>query len=427
MKRILFEYYPHTDRQRRHIWNQGLFVFDANVLLNLYRYSPDTRNALFNLLQHLNERIWVPYQAALEFHQQRTSEASSQQQKYDDLLGKLQQIHEQLKQAKSHPFASESVANALDNARQQLEADFNGRRSEVDVNNWKDPILEKITQIFDGCVGSSYSNEESAKIAEEGQHRYAEKIPPGFEDSEKGGWEQYGDLFIWYAIVEKANNEQRPIIFVTDDAKRDWWRKQNENRISPQPYLRAELYQKANQLLEMYNTFEFMDEARQRLSIKVDKKAVEEVQATEAQREREAALFADKITSRIEALYEELQSLKSREQEEQQRAQAASDRLNVLWTEHERMLESHHTTGTMDDIRREIDNAREEVEYSRQRLKHVQEERKSVENELNNLLSRRRNIHHWNHLSDTPSNYPPPPPPYRDRGRKGHPRPKRTP
>jgi len=39
-------YYRRTEEELQRIWEDGLFVLDANVLLNLYRYSEDTRNDL---------------------------------------------------------------------------------------------------------------------------------------------------------------------------------------------------------------------------------------------------------------------------------------------------------------------------------------------------------------------------------------------
>jgi len=34
---------------------------------------------------------------------------------------------------------------------------------------------------------------------------------------------KFGDLIIWKEMIEKAKAEKRPIIFVTDDGKSDWW------------------------------------------------------------------------------------------------------------------------------------------------------------------------------------------------------------
>ncbi len=48
------------------IAEQALFVFDTNVLLNLYRYQSGTRDELLNVLAQLSDRIWIPHHVALE-------------------------------------------------------------------------------------------------------------------------------------------------------------------------------------------------------------------------------------------------------------------------------------------------------------------------------------------------------------------------
>ena len=37
------------------VWKHGLFVFDTNVLLNLYRYQSKTRDELLNVLEQNKE------------------------------------------------------------------------------------------------------------------------------------------------------------------------------------------------------------------------------------------------------------------------------------------------------------------------------------------------------------------------------------
>ena len=42
------------------------FVFDTNVLLNLYRYPKDVSSEFINVLKHIQDRIWIPYNVGLE-------------------------------------------------------------------------------------------------------------------------------------------------------------------------------------------------------------------------------------------------------------------------------------------------------------------------------------------------------------------------
>jgi len=45
----------------------GVIVFDTNVLLNLYRYNDKARDELIGLMKSYKSRLWMPYQVRLEF------------------------------------------------------------------------------------------------------------------------------------------------------------------------------------------------------------------------------------------------------------------------------------------------------------------------------------------------------------------------
>ena len=61
-------------------------------------------------------------------------------------------------------------------------------------------------------------------ICEEGKSRYAQSIPPGFEDAKnKNGIEMYNDLIIWKETLAFCMKLNADLIFVTDDVKKDWW------------------------------------------------------------------------------------------------------------------------------------------------------------------------------------------------------------
>src|SRR4051794_31619323 len=61
------DYYPISSQENIGINQHALFCIDANVLLNLYRYSDKTRNELLHVLELVIDRLWFPYQAALEY------------------------------------------------------------------------------------------------------------------------------------------------------------------------------------------------------------------------------------------------------------------------------------------------------------------------------------------------------------------------
>ena len=48
-----------------------MVVPDANVLLNLYRYTDQARDDLLSVLERLGNQLWVPHQVLVEFWRNR--------------------------------------------------------------------------------------------------------------------------------------------------------------------------------------------------------------------------------------------------------------------------------------------------------------------------------------------------------------------
>jgi len=71
MLSLFSEYYRPTDKEFSHLWQDATVVFDTNVLLHLYRYTPRTRIDLLSAMDALQQRIWMPYQVGLEFSRNR--------------------------------------------------------------------------------------------------------------------------------------------------------------------------------------------------------------------------------------------------------------------------------------------------------------------------------------------------------------------
>lgn len=57
MKEKFKEYYKPTEEEFKDLWGNCEFIFDANVLLNIYRYSPKTTGEFFDVLINIQDRI----------------------------------------------------------------------------------------------------------------------------------------------------------------------------------------------------------------------------------------------------------------------------------------------------------------------------------------------------------------------------------
>src|SRR5262249_24633967 len=97
-------YYRPTEEEFSALWQECVFAFDANVLLNVYRYSQATRERFLEILDRLRERIWLPYQAALEYQENRLRVLSAQYDPYESIPQQLRTLHNELrKKYPRHP------------------------------------------------------------------------------------------------------------------------------------------------------------------------------------------------------------------------------------------------------------------------------------------------------------------------------------
>ena len=67
------------------IWKEGIFVFDSNVLLDLYRLPSSAQKDLLRILKNegFNKRIWIGFQVLLEFFNNRYEAISDQKNKFN--------------------------------------------------------------------------------------------------------------------------------------------------------------------------------------------------------------------------------------------------------------------------------------------------------------------------------------------------------
>jgi hypothetical protein len=285
MKKLFPGYYFPTENEFSDLWGNCIFVFDANVLLNLYRYSPETREELFGILQDNSDRLWLPHQAALEYQRnrllviQQTADAYEGIQKLlEDSLKKFENDLHSLVGKGRHPFVNENyliekVSDLFSELREDL---VKLSQSHPDLIE-DDPIQKTITDLFEGKVGSPYATDQLTSIYREGKERYEKKIPPGYLDNEKDEPKKYGDLILWHQIIDFAKLQKHSIILVTDDRKDDWWKKIKGQTIGPQPELIQEIVIETGILFYMYSADPFMEKAHNYLKRKINQKAVDEV------------------------------------------------------------------------------------------------------------------------------------------------------
>lgn len=282
MRNSFKEYYGLNTSELDKLWDEGLIVFDTNVLLSLYRRSEDVRNDFISIIRSLNDRVWIPHQVGYEFHEHRLEEAMRPIEAVKAIKGKLQKFENDFEQEYgNNPY--------LDNKK--IKAAFKAFCSRFDKLIQasliscpdflkEDGILTVLTELFEGKIGPDYQEQRLTEIYRNGGERYSNKLPPGYKDAKKheGDRHRFGDLIIWLQIIEHAKNEAKDIIFVTDDKKEDWWEEYKDNRIGPRHELIREFRANTNnQLIWFYTPDRFLQYAKSKVGVSVKPKTIEEV------------------------------------------------------------------------------------------------------------------------------------------------------
>ena len=283
-------WHPWSPEEASAIWDAAIFVPDANILLHCLRHPEDVREQLLSLFGVLQDSLWIPYQVGLEFHRNRLDVEFGLREAYDrvtkECTDALEQARSRLRQLRAHPVISvEREVAALD----MFITDFQARMQADKENHPAQAIasaVERLTDLCDGRVGAKWKPEQFNALRKEGEERYANKIPPGYMDSKKtaGQRDRFGDLIIWKEMMTKAKAEKRPIVFISDDTKEDWWWIHRGQKLGARPELIEEFKDVSGQSVHIYEFSQFLRIAADRYpEIKVGVAVIEKSLRGDAQ------------------------------------------------------------------------------------------------------------------------------------------------
>lgn len=287
MKKEFKEFYQYSTVQMKKIWDKAIFIFDTNVLLNLYRINKSASDDYIKILKKLKTKnqIWIPYQVAYEYHKNRRKVIINLEKDYEKAssaiqegISKINDVKGKIKNAcDHHPLLdyeelSNKIATSLDSITSEI------KKTKAKHPKWRDsdPILRNIEKLF-STFGKKYTDEILKQIYKEGINRYEKKIPPGYNDITKPEPERYGDLILWKQILDFAKEKKKPIILVIDDKKEDWWQIESGETLGPRFELKKELLDFTKVDFHMYNADRFLEKASEHFKEKIEKESVQEI------------------------------------------------------------------------------------------------------------------------------------------------------
>ncbi|MFR9780674.1 PIN-like domain-containing protein, partial [Micromonospora sp. MS34] len=189
---------------------KAVVAIDANVLLDLYRFRPQTSRDLIKTLKGLGDRLVVPHQALREFwrHRQRSqgSPRGATKAATDALAKSGRSMRDALATwAKAVGVDDDELSDLtarVDDFVEALKDELQHVLQDADAERGGDPILEQLEELLAGRVTSPLPHEEWTECVAEANRRIEAEEPPGFRDADKqvndspeGG---AGDYLVWY-------------------------------------------------------------------------------------------------------------------------------------------------------------------------------------------------------------------------------------
>ncbi|GAA1867269.1 PIN-like domain-containing protein [Asanoa iriomotensis] len=302
---------------------EGLIVLDANALLHLYRVTPTAREQILATLAEVQERLWIPHQAAVEFHRNRE----------DAVLGRLSQFREvrqvlkdatrkaaaevrravlrlnDLRQANMTDRTWDPNANGLDEGSivARLDGVMDNALVELSVLEAEhdlgpkdlltgDPVLKRLDSITTGRIGAPYTHAKHRRLVEEAtSYRFPNLIPPGYKDAARKptAYRAAGDYVLWCQIMDytAVQARGRMIVLVTNDVKEDWWVLDKNGRAERgRPELRQELFEHSQTPMLQMTLSDFLEAAAEQFPGRVSPDTVNEVREFEISAQAQQAM-----------------------------------------------------------------------------------------------------------------------------------------
>ena len=287
LKELFPEFYQ-EDLKVSDLSNQtdNLIVLDTNYLLDIIQLPTTVSKKYIEALENIKENIYIPYLVALEFNFKKSSikkEKIKKIKKYKDTIeNSVSKIKDNIESIdlvdknEKEEFTNEILTLTeiySDNLKTLVEKKIVSIITKEEVE-----LYERLIQIIEEKIGNKYTQQWIDSVEKEGEKRFENKIPPGFNDISKDEEEdavrqygdikyqrKYGDLLIWKDIIEyskECNKSGKKVFFITNDGKskrkNDLLYKVNDQIVGPNIHLMNELQVEANKEFHILNNLRFV-------------------------------------------------------------------------------------------------------------------------------------------------------------------------
>ncbi|WP_407479585.1 PIN-like domain-containing protein [Acinetobacter baumannii] len=332
MKDILSAFYnDESDTNLEKIWKneKTKFVFDTNILLNIYYYNSDGKKIFFQLLKSLGNRAWLPFHVALEYQRNRLKiinecyESNQKiikrieslstkidfdetsfdkiQENFKDFFNKNNGLHDKFKEFKDSykNILSESQTKFKDISKPILDEIKRINSDQISINS-HDHVRDRLDNIFkEDRLGVCLFKDESDlnTFNKDAEKRFSNQLPPGYADEKEKGedffmfqnykyFNKFGDLIVFKEIIKHAkDNELENIVFISEEKKEDWReciQTSNQKKVlGIRHELKDELYREAKvKNIFIFNQEQFVSYTNKFLATNLDQESINRMNKT---------------------------------------------------------------------------------------------------------------------------------------------------
>lgn len=207
-------------------------VLDTNVLLSLYRVSPTLRQTRLDVFAAIGERLFFPYQGAVEFHRNRRHVVQDLRAEYLKLREAADTLAKVAKRFGGgdgrYDATTQAVQDIVNPLMTQLSDGVRALEEEDPhrVNLADDEVLSALEVLLEGRVGIAPRPKQLARrVREFVEIRVPLELPPGYRDAHKGSGPAAaaGDYLLWREVLDHARAHATDVVLVTEETKTDWW------------------------------------------------------------------------------------------------------------------------------------------------------------------------------------------------------------
>lgn len=231
----------------------NIIFFDTNALTGIYSYSLNSIKEIVSAFEDLEKtkefRVVVPATVYEEYKRHYHKSRSRSGDKYplsvfrnnfNQQKGLITGRLSKIRNIKLSTIFSTNIDILIDKYQsdthlylQQIEKelkDLEDNASDDEINDSND-ILFKFVESH---KLPPLSLEKKLIIASKADVRFSQNIKPGLSDQNKKEdypFQKYGDVFIWYEILENVPSGDNAI-FIENETKDDWWEEKKGNKIA---------------------------------------------------------------------------------------------------------------------------------------------------------------------------------------------------